>query len=369
VKSITSRLAGKRDAHPKAHGCVSDVELKVEDLKNVDSSLQTGLFSTPGKTYKAILRVSSGSDNPTANDKEPGPQGFAMKVLLDKADQDRVADIKGEEYFMDKKFYKTFDIISIDTNHEFFVNTVSDYPELFATLGQVQKNVAAAIAAKKTPAEIQKITLETLDEGYFHLNPKFASEKDKKKRPLEAALMGKLKTNVVLDPVSNTYQSWVPYLYGKNAVKYQFRPCDEKADPKSKESLEELEKEQPGVSNSANFLREVLKHRLRSEEVCFRLGVQVHQKGFPSVEEAAKPWPAPTDGSERYVHIATLRIPQKDEGKELIADEMCEALSMNPLHAPPEHIGIGNIQRSRGRIYAATESTRNKQVEEAKKKP
>ncbi len=357
ISNIKKTLKGRRDAHPKAHGCVDEVEVTV-----LESDFNVGLFKTPGKKYQAILRSSSGSSRANAADQEPGGTGFALKILLDPADQKLIPAIEGEEFFLEEKYYKSFDIITINALDEFMVNTVADYPEFFAAVGAVGPAVEQAKKDGKTPQEIGKVAQETLNKIYFHLGPQYANDPKLVKRPLEAALMGKLNSTVIFAPLSEKYQSWVPSLLGEDkAVKYQFRPCDKNADPQSKKIAEDL-----GVLNDTNYMRAVLKKQLQDGDICYTLGVQVHKKGDPSVEDAAHAWAAPTDGSERYVPVATVRIPQKQVGQELFDEATCEALSFNPAHAPDVHRPIGGIQRARRLIYAAIETERNKQINEEK---
>ena len=56
--------SARRDAHPKAHGCVK-AEFHV--LETLPDRLVKGMF-TPGKTYQAWIRFSNGSSDPTRPD-------------------------------------------------------------------------------------------------------------------------------------------------------------------------------------------------------------------------------------------------------------------------------------------------------------
>lgn len=343
IHNIKAGLGDRRDAHPKAHGCVEDVKVRI--LENLDADLEQGLFSRAGEEFNAIIRFSSGSSNPEVSDHAPGGQGFALKILLPEEDQRRVADISGEEYFLDKKYYKTFDIISINGIHEFMVETVADYPEFFAGVGAAAKSAKEAAMSGASAETIALVSFKALDDNYLHL-----SGQEGKKRPREAALMKKLGALNIYDPTATSYQSWVPSLLGKNAVKYQINPCDDLVDATDSSILDEL-----NLEKDPNFLRAVLKHRLLEKSLCFKIAVQKHEEGFPDVEDAVAAWPAST-----YIDVAEIRIPQKTKGSELASEELCEKLSFNPAHATPEHRPIGGIQRARSLIYAAIESERNK---------
>ena len=50
----------RRDVHAKAHGCVR-AEVTVD--RKIPSALRAGVFTTPGKSYRAWIRFSSGDTN------------------------------------------------------------------------------------------------------------------------------------------------------------------------------------------------------------------------------------------------------------------------------------------------------------------
>jgi hypothetical protein len=346
ISNISSRIDKKRDAHPKAHGCISDV--KIEVLPNL-GELQLGLFSEPGRVYKGIARLSSGSNNPKTDDLSPGGHGFALKIFLPEGDRQRVADIPGEQYFMDKSYYKTQDIITISGIHEFMVNGLEDYPDFFKAVGTADALVARAQAEGATNDELAQIRARTLDEMYFHLN----GQEGKRRLP-EALLMKALGSVQTRDVLSDSYQSWVPSIYGNKAVKYQIRPKNCEAQPSSVILPEASDSDGP------DFLRRNLVLKLK-EDACFELAVHVHEPGYPSIEDAALPWPR-KDETSSYRAIAKITIPALSGEEGLMDQNFCESLSFNPGHSVPEHRGVGAIQRSRTLIYAAIETLRNQQV-------
>lgn len=332
IGSIKSQLKDHRDAHAKAHGCVDGIKVKV--LSNLPRELQVGFFAKAGEEYSAILRSSSGPGVKTASDLEPGAQGFALKILLKPEDQKKVLSPPGEnasfapaEY---PKHYKTFDIVTISRAREFFVNKVHDYFDFFGAQGAIGAAKAKAKAEGKSEEEIAAI-------GPALLKKLYIAPEGKAPRLKEAALLGLLGQAKTKNPLWETYGSWVPSLYGKRAVKYEFTPC-EKVDPDKYEVPIE------GWDTNPNFLREVLKYELRQGDQCYRLRVQFHEKGMPSVEDAAYAWS--TEISD-YVDVAEITIPKKEAGKELISEDLCETLSFHPGHAFAEHYPIGGVQRAR----------------------
>src|SRR4029077_19136454 len=66
----------RRDVHAKAHGCVrADVTV---DPK-IPHALRAGVFTTPGKSYRAWIRFSSGDTN-IQKDSTWDARGMAMKL-------------------------------------------------------------------------------------------------------------------------------------------------------------------------------------------------------------------------------------------------------------------------------------------------
>ncbi len=354
IKAINSGLGKTRDAHAKGHGCVSDV--KVEVRKDLPKEFQVGFFSTPGKTYNAIVRLSPGDGNPKVSDHEGGPQGFALKILLDEASQSKIVPLFGQDkFYVDQKYYKTFDIVTISHLREFFVNSIDDYGAFFAAKGASAKAGAEAKAAGKSEKEIAEIKGKAFADSY--LFPATG-----KKRPTEAKLIAKVANVHPKNIFLETYNSWVPSRFGDKIVKYEFAPCVKK-DPATYVMPAEIK----DWEKNPNFISEVVKYETRNGEQCFKLNVQVYKPGFPSIEDASAEWP---EAASPYVEIATVTIPKKDKGMELLPDSFCEAASFHPGHASIEHFPVGGIQRARvggddyEGIYTATHKLRN---ENAKK--
>ncbi len=67
----------RRDAHPKAHGCVA-AKFKVE--KNLEKDLAKGIF-IPGKTYDAIIRFSNADEDSNRPDYKGDGRGMAIKLF------------------------------------------------------------------------------------------------------------------------------------------------------------------------------------------------------------------------------------------------------------------------------------------------
>lgn len=338
VASIKATVTNHRDAHPKAHACVYNAALTVEP--QLAANFQEGIFSIPGKTYEAIARFSSGSSSPQADDRAAGGHGLALKILLDKALQEQIADIPGEVMHTPpnppafakerstRDFYKTYDIISINGLSEFLVDDLPTYPAFFKASAMVGAAAKQAAAEGKTPQQIAQITSGIWAQEYFAKIP----AENVSIIATNLKTFGSLKSSNLL---AERYNSWVPYAFDeKRAVKYSFVPCTDLSSSRV-------------VEKDANFLGAQLKSDLNSKiEGCFELVAQFHDESMPSVEHAALPWGKPEN--RQYIKLATLRFDNK-----FTDPSFCEALSFNPGHALPNQRGIGSTQRARRLIYAA----------------
>lgn len=342
---IKKGLGKTRDAHAKGHGCVADVKVTVAVDSKVDADtrkkLAQGFFSEDGKSYDAVIRFSPGSGNPQASDHEGGGQGLALKMLLNEEDQKKLVPVAGEDtHYVDAKYYKTFDVVTISHSREFMVETISDYPAFFAASGAAAQARKAAIGSALLMGESEEsakkagaiAAAETMRDMY--INPK-----EGKKRLREGAILAKVGAAHPKNLLDQSYGSWVPSLLGEEAIKYEIAPCVA-VDPDAYEVPESI----TDWKKDPNFMSRVLRHELAQKDHCFELRVQLHQDGFPSVEDAVATWP---QDKSPYLKVAEIRLPKKEVGKELIDSELCEAMSFTPGHASAVHYPIGGIQRAR----------------------
>lgn len=340
--NAAAQVAKHRDAHAKANGCIGGVHFEVR--RDLPREYRVGIFATPGAEYSGILRSSNGSGEVAANDTVGGGQGLALKLFIEKKeDQARLHKIKGEAYFdeVDRKTYVSQDFLGINFP-EFFVKDAADYVVFFTAKGKAAAAAAEAKKAGKTPAEIAKIAEGTFAKEFL------LDERGKLKRPREAAVLKELSRKA-LNPLVEEFHSMVPSLYGPTkAVKYKMAPCDPKAAEKYKlpEGID-TEKDQ-------NYLRKTLAAHLRSEKTCYELSAVFHGEGSPSVEDAVAKWPG------EYVVLGRFTVDKKVAGKEFLTDDECEFPSFSPWRTLPEHQPIGSIQRVRERVYAEVFRARHK---------
>ena len=283
--------SARRDAHPKAHGCVK-AEFHVLDALPV--GLAKGIF-VPGKTYQAWIRFSNGSKNASRSDRKGDARGMAIKVL----------GVSGKKLPSDESQATTQDFIMI-SHPVFFANDPGRY------LSLVQHASSDSFAKK---------LLIPFDLGLQ--GSLIALETTRKK---------------ISNPLQSRYWSMVPYQLGtgpdRQAVKYSARACAVTIDPMP---------DNPGD----NFLRDALRTTLREGDACMEFLVQARTSKRMSVEDSMTEW---KEDQAPFSKVAVIRIPRQtfDTTEQ---NEFCENLSFNPWHALPEHKPLGVTNRLRKVIY------------------
>lgn len=281
----------RRDAHPKAHGCVK-AEFHV--LDGVPARLSSGMF-LPGKTYQAWIRFSNGSRDATRADSKGDARGVAIKVL----------GVPGRKILEAESDSSSQDFILI-SHPVFFANDPTRY---------------LALTRHATSDNIFSKLLIPFDLGVS--GSRIALETSRKK---------------ISNPLQTRYWSMVPYQLGsgpgRQAVKYSVRACDAKTDPMP---------DDPGD----NFLRDALRTTLQNRDACMEFLVQARTSAGMDVEDSMTEW---SEAEAAFAKVATIRIPQQTFDT-TSQNEFCENLSFSPWHSLPEHKPLGATNRLRKVIY------------------
>lgn len=291
IRKTYSAGNARRDAHPKAHGCVK-AELHIID--SLPDRLAQGIF-IPGKTYQAWIRFSNASPDPAQADSENDARGMAIKVL----------GVPGKKLLDEEGQANTQDFIMV--NHPvFFANDPQRY--------------------------LSFITKENSDSLFQKLQIPFALGFKGTLIALET-----VRTKIP-NPLQTRYWSMVPYQLGngptRQAVKYSTRPCSANKDPVP---------DHP----SHDFLRDAMRTTLNNGDACMEFSVQPRTTNSMAVEDSMTEWP---ETQAPFHMVATLRIPQQAFDT-IEQNQFCENLSFNPWHALPEHKPLGVTNRLRKVIY------------------
>ena len=281
----------RRDAHPKAHGCVK-AQIRIVDT--LPEALSKGIF-IPGKTYQAWIRFSNGSADPTRADIKGDARGMAIKVL----------GIPRRKLLEDEADATTQDFIMI--NH----------PVFFAT----------------DPARYLAF-MEDGNSAHFYR---------KLLIPFDVGLKGTVialqtRSSKISNPVQTRCWSMVPYQLGvgddRQAVKYSARDCVATTDPIPKKPAHD-------------FLRDALRNTLQGGDACMEFLVQPRTSDSMDVEDSRIEW---KEAAAPFYKVATIHIPRQifDTPEQ---NAFCENLSFTPWHALADHKPLGVTNRLRKVIY------------------
>lgn len=287
--------APDRDAHVKAHGCLTGT---VTIAANLPPELAVGVFAQPA-SFDAWIRFSNASDK-VQRDRIPDGRGMAIKMM----------NVPGTKALPGGEDGTSQDIILINYP-DFVVKNAADYVEFTrdSTIGH--------------PLQF-----------FFHEGERYR---------LELSSAEKLAMQRVVSPRQPEYFSMTPYLFGEGmAVKYGAKPCE--PDLRRHRKL------------GKNYLRTQLVADMAAGGACFELQVQrqLDPNQMP-IEDPTIRW---SSDVSPYRTVATLDIPKQSfdtDGRR----KMCELMSFNPWHTRAEHRPLGGINRVRKSVYSAISNLRH----------
>lgn len=290
IRQEYSAGTARRDAHPKAHGCV---KAQFTVLDTIPLTLKQGIFAKP-RNYSAWIRFSNGSRHPDRPDYKGDARGMAIKLL----------NVAGTPLVNDDAQGNTQDFILI--NHPvFFINE----PQRYLSLHQhIQGNW------------LQKIAIP-FDLGFKGSKIALQTTRSKIANPLQAR-----------------YFSMVPYQLGvdanRQAIKYSVRPCVAQQD-------KTINRADP------NYLRQALKTTLANGDACMEFMLQPRTSNSMPVEDSMTEW---KETEAPFYPVARIVIAQQQFDTPA-QNELCENLSFSPWHALPQHKPLGVTNRMRKVIY------------------
>ena len=311
VQNLDELYKGKkstvqRDAHAKSHGCLKAIFKVASDIP---PDLKVGMFSEPGKEYKAWVRFSNGAFKPRPDIKFDG-RGLSLKIL----------NTSPETTASENKKVDQFDILMVNYP-VFFSSDPVDYLDF----------VKAGVLFGK-PGAVEKYFTPNYNPFSWRL------------RQLWIAYWngaGKIDT-----PLNMRYFSMAPFSYGKNrSVKYSAQPCK----GGNIKSNVDVDKSDP------NFLRKILIEQVNSKKSCFQLSVQLNDGTMP-LEDATREW---SEKKSPYQRIGNIEIAKQNIARPH-RDHFCEHTDFHPNRTPDEFKALGGINRMRERVYTAISNFRHK---------
>ncbi|MGY4492991.1 catalase family protein [Pseudomonas sp. TE3610] len=294
-----------RDAHAKAHGCVT---AQVSVPQNLTADLRQGVFAEPGKVWQAWIRLSNGNAYPQF-DQLQDARGMAIKLL----------DVPGKQLMADQADRHEQDFVMF--NHaNFFVSDVAEY----------RQNINAQADGKQAMA-----FFPSLDPRSWQLRHLLIAKATLAKAPLS--------------PTLATYYSVSPYKFGSANAKFRVVP-----DPNSCPPYTVAKQNQ----DLPNFLRTALHQQLTADQqpACFMLQIQRQDpRKYMPIEDTSVEW---KESDAPFETVAMIRVPPQDFDTPA-QNLMCDNLSFNPWHGVEAHRPIGGINRLRKAVYEAVSGYRH----------
>ncbi|MCY1269513.1 catalase [Pseudomonas jessenii] len=294
-----------RDAHAKAHGCV---KAEVQVLPELPGELRQGVFSEPGKTWQATMRLSNGNAYPQF-DSIRDARGMAIKLF----------DVPGKQLLSDRQGRGEQDFVMF--NHpNFFVSNVAEY----------RQNIAAQADGKKMMAFFPGRDPRTWQVRHLFI---------------ALATLAPAPSS----PTQTTYFSVSPYKFGEANAKFRVMP-----DPDScpTYNLPEQNRKLP------NFLRNALNQQLSTDRVpaCFALQIQRQDANrYMPIEDTSIEW---RESDAPFETVARIKVPAQDFDTPAL-NLQCDNQSFNPWFGVEAHRPIGGINRLRKAVYEAVSDYRH----------
>jgi hypothetical protein len=219
--------SGRRDAHPKAHGCVT--AKFIVDASRLVKEAQVGVFSKP-RTFDAWIRFSNAASTP-GSDTMPDVRGMAIKLM----------GVEGKKLLAHERGAKTQDFILM--SHEVF----------FA----------------RNPEELLMIVRLVDDDP--------AVESRRAEFAQQLAILEASQKSAIKNPLAGTYWSTVPFRLGPHSMKYR--------------TVCSVPVPEPANLSSADFMQVAMKAHLDHKEARFVFYVQLHQdEATTPIEDPTVPW-------------------------------------------------------------------------------
>ena len=294
-----------RDAHAKAHGCV---KAEVQVLPELPGELRQGVFSEPGKTWQATIRLSNGNAYPQF-DSIRDARGMAIKLF----------DVPGKQLLSDRQGRGEQDFVMF--NHpNFFVSNVAEY----------RQNIAAQADGKKMMAFFPGRDPRTWQVRHLFI---------------ALATLAPAPSS----PTQTTYFSVSPYKFGEANAKFRVMP-DPDGCPAY--NLPEQNRKLP------NFLRNALNQQLSTDRVpaCFALQIQRQDANrYMPIEDTSIEW---RESDAPFETVARIKVPAQDFDTPAL-NLQCDNQSFNPWFGIEAHRPIGGINRLRKAVYEAVSDYRH----------
>lgn len=299
VIETTTTTHAARGAHAKGHACVK-AYFKISE--SINSELRHGVFETPGKVYKSWIRFSNGSSNLAhSHDANKDSRGMALKLInLEKNSRNLPGeDISTQDFLM-------------HNSPVFFSANIEDYNQLVESENKILSFFSSMNPFKWRLRELQYV-FKTLSPPPY-------------------------------SPLWDAYFSNTAYKLGPHNIKFSAQSCSVSPDNAKQDK------------SSADFLSMTMAEELGTGEACFHFKVQLQDASrYMPIEDPSIEW---KESDSAFITVATINIPvqsfESDEQK-----QFCEDLSFTPWNTLQAHRPVGQLNRIRKLVYAASSRYRH----------
>ena len=293
----------RRDAHAKAHGCLT-ATFRVRD--DLPQELRSGVF-VPGHEYQAWIRFSNGNAA-LQPDGTKDARGMAIKLM----------GVPGPK-LLDSPYENdalTQDFLMIN------------FPVFF----------------NRNPQEYENFIRYQADGSKFGYFFQGRNPLDWKWR--ELVLGGKLLGRIA-NPLYAQYFSMTAYAMGVEPGPWRLPPPYRRAMKYSARSCTPPATRAPDFRGD-DYLRRGLVEHLASDDGCFEFLVQLQDpaRNMP-IEDPTVKWP---ESQAAYRAVARITIPSQ-QFDTLERNAFCENLAFTPWHGHVDHRPLGGLNRIRKAVY------------------
>jgi hypothetical protein len=296
-----------RSVHAKSHGLLNATLVVPAGLP---VALAQGIFATPG-SYPVVMRYSA-IPGDSLDDDVSTPRGLSIKILGVEG-----ARLPGSEG---------------DTTQDFvMVNgpafSAKDAKKFLGNVKLLAATTDKAPGAKKALSSV----FQVIERGIEAVGGKSATL---------IALGGHPETNVL----GETYYTQVPMRYGDYIAKLSVAPATA--------ALKALTNAKVDLADKPHGLRDAVVDFFATEGAEWDVRIQLctDLEAMP-IEDASVAWP---EDRSPYVTVARLVATPQPAWTDARAKVVDEGLSFSPWHGVMAHRPLGNVMRTRKRVYEAS---------------
>ena len=306
-KTLEDGSDALRSVHAKSHGLLQG---ELEVLDSLPPELAQGLFATPGRRYRATLRLST-----------PPGDVLTDAITLPRAMALKLADVEGPQLARaDGEAAATQDFVMVNAP----AFQVPDAAHFLHSLKLLAKTTDRGESLKAMASSVFR--------GVEKVVEALGGESAKLK-----SMGGHPQTH----PLGETFYTVAPIRYGDYVAKLCVRPYAPAQLPLRGETVD--------LQGDPDGLRRVVNDYFAVQDAEWEVAVQLctDEKTMP-IEDAPVPWP---EDQSPYLTVARLRVPLQRAWDPATTPQAETALSFSPWHGLQAHQPLGSIMRARKPAY------------------